>query len=231
MKFTSLWKLLLVVLLTFGLAACGGNDDTDSASEDTNSTQSQTIDSVDFLGGTLSVIYPAGWAAQGSQWAILLANSAEALELANTPYSLADGQAAGTVTFLGSGAGLLGLEPSATTVDALANFSARLLSGEAGIQAELGTPEAFTANGKGGAIATGSSEDNAITFSLAVAIIEESDGYALIVFSAPEGEIDQYKDTIKAIAGSVEYIGGAIEITPEATSGEVEGTPEPTPAG
>ncbi len=226
MKLSKIWILFVALMLI--LAACGGNDDAGGGGGE-NNTQAQTIDSVDFLGGTLSVIYPAGWAAQGSQGAILLANSAEALQMANTLYSLTDGQVAGTVTFLGNGAGLLGLAPGATPLDALTSFSNTLASGEAGILATLGAPEAFTANAKEGAIATGSAEDNAITLSLAVAIVEENDGYALIVFGAPEGEIDQYKDTITSLAGSVAYIGGAVELTPEATS--AEGTPEPTPAG
>ncbi|MBC7870595.1 MAG: hypothetical protein H7Y09_07125, partial [Chitinophagaceae bacterium] len=214
---------------TFGLAACGGNDDADSASEDNNSAQSQTIESVDAFGGTLSASYPGDWTGQAADGAIYLANSTEALQMANTMSGLTDGQVGGTITFLATGVAIPPQEAGTSMVDVLSLLSATLLSGEAGIIAELGAPEAFSVNGKEGAIATGPSEDNDVVLSLAVAVVGESDGYALIVFAAPEGEIDQYKEIIKAIAGSVEYIGGAIDLTPEAAS--VEGTPEPTPAG
>lgn len=205
--------LMLVLMLAFVLAACGGDGDDDGGNSDgdNNSASSvalpQTITSEDpNFGGSLTVSYPEGWVAQDAGGAVAVANSQETLDTAQAATGAPDmGDNAVFATIQALGPQMLsffmdeGAEMSPAAV-----LNATLLSGsedEEGV--EIGEVQEETLNGKSAAtvVATSSGESGeGRIFGVAV---EVNGGYVVVGAITALGEED-FDDEIRAIAGSIE---------------------------
>ncbi|MDX1994671.1 MAG: hypothetical protein SF029_19970 [bacterium] len=228
-RFQSFGLLALALMLAGVLAACGGGGDSGSSSEsgtgggDSSAANlGQTIESEAPDGTTITISYPDGWFAQESSGSITLSND-ETLVTSGATGQFTGDQIAGQVLYLGDAAAGLAaasLPVDATPLDVLSALSANF-AGAGGIQVELNEPESFTANGKEAAIMTGDGTSEEGSGSLALVLVEEGDGYVLLTFAAAQGQLAQYDDEIRAIAGTVEVIAGATD----------DATAEPSPAG
>lgn len=223
--------LLLLVVLPFVLAACGGDDDggddgggDDGGSSDVDLSQSISADDPEF-GMSLTVNYPEGWVGSTEAGVILLANSQEMMDLANAAGSetpdIGDGQVFVTVQplppefigfFLDEGE-----EATASSV-----LDAAFL-GTLGEDFEISEIEELTIGGNSAAAASATSEiegDSGRIYALAV---ELDGGYLAFTGISAPGEED-FDATIQAIAGSASATfpaadGGSEPEATEETSG------------
>jgi len=231
-------RLLLVLLAAIMLlAACdnGGVTLDDTPAE----LQEETT------GAIIRIRLPENWVAAFEEGSIFLeiANSDRALDgfsaLDPEPPTLTGSQVVGV--FVGpdfvAADGVLG---GAETPTDLVEIAA--VPGE-DASADYGEIETYTQNERDGALIIGTVTDGETTYAALITAFEINEGFGILSFVAPEGQIAQYEDEIKAIAGTIEYTPGAIsgfdaeaataeptgeatdEATPEATD---EATPEST---
>lgn len=219
-------KLFAMVLLSLVLAACGGGGDdneggntSESGGGGGGSTLAQTITSSTFEGGMLTVGYPEGWAAQEAGGSVTIASSQELLASADALQNAPEEGTVGQVIFLGTAetAGLeaFGLSADASLVDILNTFSQNFVNSGAA-EVEMGEAEEFDAGGKPAAIVTGTGSQDGQAADVVLAIVNEGDGFVLITFASAEGQIGDYNDEVRAIAGSINYETSSTE--PEATA-------------
>jgi hypothetical protein len=233
MKLNKLTLMALLLIAALLVAACGGGDDDDGGDggDGGESNLSESFTATDPMGTTITVNYPEGWVADGSGSLITIASSQEVLTAAgagSTNFVPGEGEIALIVTvFPAEMAGALGESPEAvvTSLGATASEAGQNLEGE---------PETFEADGRQGAYQAGSITADEQTGDLAIAVITLADGgFALATGVAAEGQIAQYEDEIKAIAGSITYSadGGAAgedDMTEEADDEEDEEDMEET---
>jgi hypothetical protein len=184
-EFNMRFKLgLLLMILASILAACGGGGDTESTDTPSEGGGDSVELSETFTGdttasGTLTFNYPSGWTQAGT---------ADALSLTNT-----DAGAAISVSVTpGAAATAMGSTPT----EILASFASNTAAA-AGIT--YSEPEEVTFGSNSGAIvsATGSGTDYII------AIVDVSDSYVFLSYTAPEGEMESNRATLEAIASSI----------------------------
>ena len=212
MTFRSVKAILIMALLIFVLAACGGDDNTPDATSPAQTTTtdtsgvnlSQSITTTDDAGGVLTTSYPEGWFAQEFGGSIGIGNAAAVFT--SDAQSIPSGQVVGTVLALPTEMlGLLGLGENPSAVDVLANFMNTTLNEDPDSQYTVGEPQSFTTNGKNAVMQTGTGTDTNGTSDVAFVMVESGAGFILLSFVAPQGEIAGYDAQIRAIAGSADY--------------------------
>ncbi len=215
--------LMLVLMLAFVLAACGGDSDDDGGNSDgdNNSASSvdlpQTLTSESLVGGSFTVDYPEGWVSQDLGGAVFLANSQETLDLAMSSTSEAPSLESDTIVVL-----VTAIDNSATggalTLESILNSSS-LGDGSEGAESQE-----ETLNGKSAASIVGTTGSEGALVRTFTIVVEVDGGFVSVNAITPEGETG-FDDTVRAIAGSVEATFAAIDTGEETPA--VDATEEP----
>ena len=203
--------LMLVLMLAFVLAACGGDGDDDNGNDGDSSSASgtdlsQSITSEDpNFGGSITVNYPEGWVAMENGGGVSLSESQETLDLAqsatDTAPVLEENTIAVTISPLAPEVVSFFIEEGQEATPAILLEATILSGGTETIDAE--PVEIVDINGKSGAtvVAVSNNPDEpGRIFAVAVAV---GDGYVLVAAITNPDETD-YDDTVRAIAGAVE---------------------------
>lgn len=217
------WVALLLVL-SMVLVACGGGGDDDEEGENGEAQDADGIElpqEVTASGDnfTLTISIPEDWAAEGDEFGDLnIASSQAILELVNSsdsPDSIeADSVGGGMTVFPVDSLSFLELDETASPADLL---DALLNSAEQeGLN--LGEIESATVNDREVAIVTGTQTLDESTFDQTTIVIAVEGGFVLGNFLAGEGEIADFDETLRAIAGTATVTFSAMDL---------EGTEEP----
>ena len=203
MQLNKRFWLILLMILVLSLAACDSDGDateavTTDTTEEATLELSETITTLD--GITLS--YPAGWIASEETGGLTLAND----ESVMTSPTFEAGQIGATVVLL----------PDTTTDDAgvetiLQSFIDSTLGEDSSAQMTFSEIETFDANGNAAALVVGTGSDTEVSNALASVIVDVGDNLVLFSYIAAEGELDQFVDTIRAIASTVSYDSAGAE--------------------
>ncbi|MEQ8671794.1 MAG: hypothetical protein RLP44_16035 [Aggregatilineales bacterium] len=203
--------LMLVLMLAFVLAACGGDSDDDNDSDGDSSSassadlsQSITAEDPNF-GGSLTVNYPEGWVATDSGGVISLAESQATLDLAqnatDTAPALEENTVFVSITPLAPELVSIFIEEGQTATPAIL-LDATILAGGTDTL-DVQPVEITDINGKSGAtvsaVSTNADEPGRL-FAVAVAV---DNGYVIVTAITNPDETD-FDDTVRAIAGAVE---------------------------
>lgn len=211
MNLRRLVQIVLILLVAVLVAACGGGGSSSSSSSSSSSatvTLTQTITTeADSDGNVVTLGYPAGWVASSEFGGITLGNSQAVMDLMNAGDDTvrpAAGQIGGNVSVVPTAdLSFLGVQEGGSPADVVTAFMG-FFTGE-GDTANMSTPEAVTLNGKTAAISTGTITDETGPLDAALVAVAVDNGYAVFLFAAAEGQIAQFNNAIRAIAGSVTY--------------------------
>lgn len=185
------------------LAACGGQDSANGATV----VLSQTTSVIDDVGGTLTVRYPASWAASNEGGQIRLASSQSALRISDTS-ALREGEVQGFVVFFPPPLlSFFNITDVLTPSEALTTIVDTIFSdGDTSIA--LGDPASFTVSGWTAAAATGTGTrpNGRVVESTFVVVLHDGIGYAMLALAGMEGQLARFEAEARAIAGSIVYI-------------------------
>jgi hypothetical protein len=211
MKSRRLTWIVLVMVLAMVLAACGGDgDDNGDGGEEINLSQSVTASMEG--AGEYTLHYPEGWVGIADGETIMVANSQATLDKMNAGGDTKPDSGEVGVTAMALPAEFLfmfGVEEGGSITDVVNGFAANITDEES-TSADFGDPETFEANGKNGALLAGTVTEGDNTYGAIMAAVEVEGGIGIVMVVTHEDEVDDYKDTAKAMAGEFEF-------TPEAT--------------
>lgn len=210
MKTRKLFWLFALSIMAVIFAACGGDaaNGGDGGNSDSGSsvelTQTETVEGEE-VGGSLSVKYPEGWAAESTGGAILVGSSEEVLAIQD-PTS-ADEIPAGAVVVNVSVipaemAGFMGLEADSTPADAIGVFTS-FMSAEDG--PTFSEPTDVDLNGTPASSITGADDNVSIT----LYAFKIDDNFVIAFGATRADEAGSQDATIQAIAASTEYTPAA----------------------
>jgi hypothetical protein len=206
MKFRRLGWLALVFSLMFILAACGGDDDKDgdNGGDSGGVNLSQTVTGGSEEAGMLTVKYPEGWVSRVVEYQVFVGDSEATLDKIDGDENPEGDEIGGIVLGLPAEAMSFfveGDDPSA--VDILTALTGTVSDEETTF--DLGDPEEFTANGRNGALVSGSGTKDGATFDALFAGAFAGDDFVIVVMRATEGNVGQYEDTAKAMVGEATF--------------------------
>lgn len=184
---------ILVTALSTFLVACGA-----SGSESVNLSQTLTYD--DGMDSTVSVDYPEGWSATEENGSGSFASSEELLEQAASSDlpDVASGEVVAVSLALPSDMASMFMEEG--TDPSPASLANSFVSDIVSEGDEIGEVEETTINDQAAAVVQGTTEN----ISIVLVTIELGDGnYALVFGATAEGEGDDIRATIEAMAGSI----------------------------
>lgn len=219
-----LWLWVFSLLLLSLLAACSGDDDSAAVNTD---VLTQTLSTSDTLGGLLTVAYPEDWFARTNAFqpgAIQVGTGEAALDQASGAFP--PDQVAGQVTVIPPDAlAALDLDMTADTAAVLNAFSGQFL-GQSASSLSLGSNETFIVEGRSAVSYNATITENGESLEIIFVAINEGDGFAVLFFGAAPGELADFEDEIRGMAGRVQYVPAAAtpEVTPDATP-EATSTP------
>lgn len=216
MNMRRLMQIALILMVAVLIAACGGGGSSSSssggsggsgASQTVNVPQSITSEA-DAAGNVTTVNYPEGWVAASEFGGVTLANSQAVMDLMSSEdgeVRPAAGQVGGNMSVIPTeDLSFLGVAEGASVADVLTVFL-NFFTGDEGTTTNLSAPEAVTLNGKSAAIVTGTVTDEDGTLDATAVAVSLDNAYAVFLFVAAEGQIAQFNNAIRAIAGSVAY--------------------------
>lgn len=221
MKLRQIFWLILIVVMAMALVACdsGGDDDNEGGDGGGDANLSQTATYSDVSGVTLTANYPEGWASS-TEGSISIANQADVLERVGTDNAPEAGEVGlNLLAFPGEMIEAMGATTDSPLTDVFAIIQG-IFAGEGSDFTISGDPEEFTTNGKSGVLAngTGTFEGNAADATLY--LVDTEGGLVVAVAVAPDGELAQYSDTIRAILGTAEVTVAGTD------AGDVDATEE-----
>jgi len=187
---------LIGCVLLFALTACATTED------ETTVLELERDISAEILGGTVTIDYPDGWLAQGTDDTITFANREELL----TPGFSArrGGDAAGGVTLVTPDALEIYAVSADASITAIARAVAAVTFGDDDT-ITLRDPASFFVGEREGAVVSGSANTSEeIVGEVAVAVIEVETGYATIVVGSFDGDFVP-GELVEAIAASLQY--------------------------
>jgi hypothetical protein len=202
MKFRKLGWLVLVFSMMFILAACGGDDDDNGGDGGVNLSQTVTGGSEE--AGMLTLQYPEGWAARDVEGQLFFGDSDATLDKIEADATPEDDDIGGIALGLPAEALSFFVEGDAPSpADVLTAMTGTISDEETTF--DLGEPEEFTANGRTGALVTGTGTEGDATYDALFAGAFIDGDFVIIVMRATEGNIGQYEDTAKAMVGSATF--------------------------
>lgn len=215
MNVRKLFQIVLILMVAVLVTACGGGGSSSSSSSSSSSGSSTTVNlpqtvtsEADADGNVTTVGYPEGWVAASEFGSVTLANSQAVMDLMNADdgeVRPAAGQVGGNMSVIPTAdLSFLGVEEGASVADVLSVFL-NFFTGDEATTTNLSAPEAVTLNGKSSAIVTGTVTDEDGTLDATAVAVSLDNAYAVFLFVAAEGQIAQFNNAIRAIAGSVTY--------------------------
>jgi len=189
-------SFLLIGLIAFTLAACGGATGGGGSASSVSLSESYNSDGI-------TLKYPAGWVIEGAAapgGPIILANNQATLDVAKsgTTTSIAAGQQVIFVLpFVGETFQALSAVVK-SPVDLLTQMGPAMSSAESGLT--FGTPTETTVGGKAAARASGSSDNGDAQI---IAINLGDSGYIMVMGGTGKGEMGGLEGTLNAVAESV----------------------------
>lgn len=200
--------IVLIMAFALLLAACGGDDgpqEPEAANGDpvdappvVSGDLSQSITSTD---GSITVSYPADWAAEAQPGQVSLFNSQDLMD--NPPgETIGEGQLVGSVAATPlQGAVELGLDAGASPLEVLEVLYGPVEDPNLTIQ----EPQSFETNGLQAASIFGSFAMEGQAADTLVIIVRTDTGYGILNFIGATGSIQVYEATAREIAGSVQF--------------------------
>lgn len=203
MKFRRLSWLILLVVLSMVLVACGGDDDGGDGDDSGDGDAASAIElgqAVESEEG-LSFDIPEDWVFEAEFGQVTIASSEDVMATMDTDAtSLGEGNAAAVVALLPADTlEILELAADASPADVLNAFA-----GNEGAP-EIGDIEEFEAGGNAAAIAAGSQSIDEVTIDSTQVAVSLNGAFALFNFVADEGQLEGFDSIIRAIVGSAEY--------------------------
>lgn len=190
---------VLILSLTVILAACGGDDDSGDSNNSSDNGDSITLAQSVTSDDGISINYPDGWAVDTS-FGIFIANSQDLFDGDTSNFE--DNQVLGSIISLPA-TGAEGEDASSLLDGYVQSTLSNLNDGE---NLNFEDVETFDANGKSAAIVTGSGTSEGVTNDLAnIVVAVDDENYVLFSFLSGDGQMAQFLDTLRAIAGSVEF--------------------------
>lgn len=208
MKFRKFSLVMFILVLVVVLAACGGKDDEKDSAVNLSQSLSGTMEGV----GTITMAYPEGWVGKaGEDGSLAIANSQATMDKMDSsgPDNIAKGEAAAVAMVMPVMAYEFfdwGTDPSPADATGYLN----MLAGET-TEANIGEAETFEVGGRQAAMASGTMTEGDSTQGAIIVAVKFDEGMGLIIFITHPDEVNDYKDTAKAMAGKLEFAAAATE--------------------